>query len=105
MAKIHYVDPAGNMTAIVRGEFDAEKRVELAKSIMQQEKAEQVGFETAPVNGELRDAVQKVLFEMYEDGTFMKIAEKYADYNLPEMICLQDYIEGNAGSEESGSAE
>ena len=51
MAKIHYVDPAGNMTAIVRGEFDAEKRVELAKSIMQQEKAEQVGFETAPVNG------------------------------------------------------
>ncbi len=51
MAKIHYVDPAGNMTAIVRGEFDAEKRVELAKSIMQQEKAEQVGFETTPVNG------------------------------------------------------
>ena len=62
-----------------------------------------IGFKKG--NEELRDVVQKVLFEMYEDGTFMKIAEKYADYNLPEMICLQDYIEGNAGSEESGSAE
>ena len=42
MAMIHYVDPAGNMTAIVRGEFGNEKRVELAKQILQQEKAEQV---------------------------------------------------------------
>ena len=41
MAMIHYVDPAGNMTAIVRGEFGNEKRVELAKQILQQEKAEQ----------------------------------------------------------------
>ena len=48
---IHYVDPAGNMTAIVRGEFGNEKRVELAKQILQQEKAEQVGFEVPPVNG------------------------------------------------------
>lgn len=51
MAMIHYVDPAGNMTAIVRGEFGNEKRVELAKQILQQEKAEQVGFEVPPVNG------------------------------------------------------
>ena len=38
MAMIHYVDPAGNMTAIVRGEFGNEKRVELAKQILQQRK-------------------------------------------------------------------
>ena len=64
---------------------------------------EQYGIGFKKGNEELRDAVQKVLFEMYEDGTFMEIAEKYADYNLPDMICIQNYMDGNA--EESGSAE
>lgn len=39
-------------------------------------------------NTELRDQVQETLNEMVEDGTFMKIADEYADYNLPEMVCL-----------------
>lgn len=39
-------------------------------------------------NTELRDQVQETLNEMVEDGTFMKIANEYADYNLPEMVCL-----------------
>lgn len=39
-------------------------------------------------NTELRDEVQETLNEMVEDGTFMKIADEYADYNLPEMVCL-----------------
>jgi polar amino acid transport system substrate-binding protein len=37
---------------------------------------------------ELRDTVQATLNEMVEDGTFMEIASKYADYNLDKMVCL-----------------
>ncbi len=40
-------------------------------------------------NEALRDQVQETLYEMLKDGTFGKIADKYADYNLPDMICLQ----------------
>lgn len=45
-----------------------------------------VGFKLG--NDELRDTVQATLDEMVKDGTFDKIADNYADYNLPEMICL-----------------
>ena len=48
---------------------------------------------------ELRDAVQEKLFEMYEDGTFQKIAEKYAEYNIPEMICIERYMDGGDKSD------
>ena len=41
---------------------------------------------------ELRDQVQNTLFEMYKDGTFDEIASKYADYNLPDMVCLGEYV-------------
>ena len=37
---------------------------------------------------ELRDTVQATLNEMVEDGKFMEIASKYADYNLDKMVCL-----------------
>ena len=49
-----------------------------------------VGFKLG--NEELRDTVQNTLFEMYKDGTFMEIAEKYSDYNLSDMVCIGDYI-------------
>lgn len=45
-----------------------------------------VGFKLG--NTELRDTVQKTLNEMAADGTVDKIAENYADYNLPEMLCI-----------------
>lgn len=45
-----------------------------------------IGFRKG--NTKLRDQVQETLYEMVDDGTFAKIAEKYADYNLPECICL-----------------
>lgn len=47
-----------------------------------------VGFKLG--NTELRDQVQKTLYEMLDDGTLAEIAERYSDYNLPEMICLGD---------------
>lgn len=49
-----------------------------------------IGFKKG--NEELRDVVQNTLFEMYKDGTFEKIVAEYAADNLPEMICLGDYI-------------
>lgn len=39
-------------------------------------------------NEALRDQVQATLDEMLEDGTFMEIVSKYADYNLDQMVCL-----------------
>lgn len=50
-----------------------------------------IGFKKG--NEALRDTVQNTLFEMYKDGTFEKIAAGYADFNLPDMICLGNYVE------------
>ena len=50
-----------------------------------------VGFKLG--NEELMETVQSTLFEMYNDGTIDKIAENYSDYNIPEMLCLGNYIE------------
>ena len=44
-----------------------------------------VGFKLG--NTDLRDTVQNTLDEMAADGTVDKIAQNYADYNLPEMLC------------------
>ena len=45
-----------------------------------------VGFKLG--NTELRDKVQATLNEMAADGTLAQIAEKYADYGIPESLCL-----------------
>lgn len=39
-------------------------------------------------NTALKDEVEAVLLEMAEDGTFMEIAEKYADFGLVDSVCL-----------------
>ncbi len=44
-----------------------------------------VGFKKG--NDVLCNKVQETLKAMQDDGTIAKIAEKYADYNLPEMLC------------------
>ena len=49
-----------------------------------------IGFKKG--NTALRDEVQKVVSEMWKDGTFMKIADKYKDYSLPDMVCLGEYV-------------
>lgn len=40
-------------------------------------------------NEELRDMVQETYDEMLADGTVMKIAENYADDNLPDMLIVE----------------
>lgn len=46
-----------------------------------------VGFKKG--NTELRDTVEKTLKEMYEDGTFMKIVDKYNDkYGISDSVCF-----------------
>ena len=49
-----------------------------------------IGFKKG--NTALRDEVEKVVSEMWKDGTFMKIAENYSDYSLTDMVCLGDYV-------------
>ena len=45
-----------------------------------------IGFKLG--NEELRDQVMATLMEMVADGTFDQITAKYADFNLPDMVCL-----------------
>ena len=40
-------------------------------------------------NEALRDKVQETYDEMLADGTVMKIAEKYSDDNLPDMLITE----------------
>lgn len=49
-----------------------------------------IGFKKG--NTALRDEVEKTLSEMWKDGTFMKIANKYDDFSLPDMICIGNYV-------------
>ena len=39
-------------------------------------------------NDELKDLVESTLMQMVDDGTFIEIAEKYADYGLTDAVCL-----------------
>ena len=50
--------------------------------------SEQYGIGFLKGNTELKDQVEKVLLEMAADGTFMKIAEKYSDFNMTDCVCL-----------------
>lgn len=49
-----------------------------------------IGFKLG--NTKLKDQVESTLIEMYNDGTMKKIANKYSDYSLSEMICFGEYI-------------
>ena len=51
--------------------------------------SEQYGIGFLKGNTELKDQVESTLLEMVADGTFEKIAEKYADYGLVDSICLK----------------
>ena len=52
--------------------------------------AEQYGVGFKLGNTELRDKIENVLFEMYNDGTVAKIAEEYGIDT--DAICLGDYV-------------
>lgn len=47
-----------------------------------------VGFKLG--NEALRDQVQKTLDEMTADGTLEKIAENYADFGVPDALCVTE---------------
>lgn len=50
-AEIQCLDPAGNLTAVVRTPVPADARLPLAKKVLAQGRAEQVAFETRPRQG------------------------------------------------------
>lgn len=50
--------------------------------------SEQYGIGFKLGNEELKNQVETTLLEMVQDGTFMKIAEKYSDFGLTDSVCL-----------------
>ena len=57
--------------------------------IPQEISSEQYGVGFKKGNEELRDQVQATLDEMFEDGTVMKIAQKYADNGIPGSLIYE----------------
>lgn len=58
--------------------------------ILEEELAsEQYGIGFLLGNEELRDTVQNTLLEMKADGTFDEIVEKYADFGMSGLVCLE----------------
>ena len=57
--------------------------------IPQEISSEQYGVGFKKGNEELRDQVQDTLDEMFEDGTVMKIAQKYADDGIPGSLIIE----------------
>ena len=49
---------------------------------------EQYGIGFLKGNEELKNQVESTLLEMVNDGTFVKIAEKYKDFGLVDSVCL-----------------
>ena len=59
-------------------------------TILEEELAsEQYGIGFLLGNDTLKDAVESTLLEMVEDGTFAEIVEKYADYGMSGLVCLE----------------
>ena len=58
------------------------------KILDEQLATEQYGIGFLKGNDALKDEVEATLLEMVADGTFTKIAEKYADYGLVDAVCL-----------------
>ncbi len=56
--------------------------------IPQEISSEQYGVGFKKGNEELRDQVQDTLNEMFEDGTVLKIAQKYADDGIPGSLIM-----------------
>lgn len=68
--------------------YQLQSKADKFKMLDEQVSTEKYGIGFKKGNEELKNEVQDTLYEMQKDGTIDKIAEKYADYNLPEMICL-----------------
>ena len=68
--------------------YQVNSRGDAFKMLDEQVSSEQyaVGFKKG--NTALCDKVQATLDEMQADGTIDKIAANYADYNVPDMLCL-----------------
>ena len=64
------------------------KFIQLAENVS----SEQYGIGFKKGNTELKDLVESTLADMWKDGTFMKIANNYAEYALPDSICIGNYI-------------
>ena len=58
--------------------------------ILEQELAsEQYGIGFLLGNESLRDAVEETLMEMVSDGTFDEIVEKYSDFGMAGLVCIE----------------
>ena len=51
--------------------------------------SEQYGVGFLLGNEELKNTVENTLKEMVADGTFDKIVEKYSDFGMSGMVCLE----------------
>ncbi len=84
---------AGAVDAVVLdigvAKYQMNSRGEGFTMLDEQVSSEQYGIGFKLGNTSLRDKVQETLKAMVADGKFDEIVANYADYNLPDMVCLQ----------------
>lgn len=73
-------------------QYQLNSRGDVFRKLEEPLSTEQYGIAFKLGNESLRNQVEDTLKEMYKDGTFDKIADKYKDYNLPSMVCFGDYV-------------
>ena len=71
--------------------YQIKSRGDSFKMLDDQLSTEQYGIGFKKGNEALRDQIQADLYKLYDDGTVKKIAEKYADYGLPNALCMDKY--------------
>lgn len=54
--------------------------------------SEQYGIGFRKNDNELKNKVENTLKDIWNDGTFMTIANNYSDYSLPDTVCFGDYV-------------
>lgn len=73
-------------------QYQLKSRDSLFKKIEEPLSKEEYAVAFKKGNTKLKNQVQKVLDGMYKDGTVDKIATKYNDYNLKDMLCMDKFV-------------
>ena len=72
--------------------YQLNQKSDLLMMLEENVSSEQYGIGFKKGNTELANVVETTLKDMYKDGTFMNIANKYTDYSIPDTVCIGDYI-------------
>lgn len=72
--------------------YNLENKKGIFKQLTENVSTEKYGIGFRKGDETLKNKVEGALIEMWKDGTFMNIANKYSDYALADTVCIGEYI-------------